>query len=404
MRSKDMIAQEKGKLAGALAQAIEAGSQEGIAEAMAAFSDNIQQAILSDAMEVTSQYGNDSAALAARGVRQLTAAENKYYTELAQAMGADGGAQNALKNISVAMPETIIDSVMEDIKSSYPLLDAITFQNATALTKWIFNKQGVQTAQWGALTSAIAKELSGEFGEISLTQCKLSAFMAVSKDFLALGPQWLDRYVRAVLVEANAATLEAAVVDGTGKDMPIGMTRSVAEDVTVTGGVYPQKEKIAVSSFDPATFGGLVSKLTKTPTGRLRPVSEVLLIVNPTDYMTKVMPATTFLTPSAGYASNVFPFPTRVIQSAALKDGEAVMGLPGRYFMGMGSSKNGVIEYSDEYQFLEDNRVYTTRLYGNGMPMDDNAFLFLDISGLVPASREVTVKEVKGVVKTKEQA
>lgn len=53
-------------------------------------------------------------------------------------------------------------------------------------------------------------------------------------------------------------------------------------------------------------------------------------------------------------------------------------------------SKDGRIEYSDHYQFLEDDRVYMIKLYANGFPMDNNAFLVLDISGLRPATLPVT--------------
>ena len=52
--------------------------------------------------------------------------------------------------------------------------------------------------------------------------------------------------------------------------------------------------------------------------------------------------------------------------------------------MGLGSSKNGKIELSDDYKFLEDLRTYKIKLYGNGFPKDDNAFLYLDIENLVP--------------------
>ena len=52
--------------------------------------------------------------------------------------------------------------------------------------------------------------------------------------------------------------------------------------------------------------------------------------------------------------------------------------------MGLGTSKGGRIEYSDEYRFLEDERVYLTKLYGNGMPLDSRSFRRLDITDLRP--------------------
>lgn len=66
------------------------------------------------------------------------------------------------------------------------------------------------------------------------------------------------------------------------------------------------------------------------------------------------------------------------------------MGMAKKYFAPIGMPKDGRIEYSDEYHFLEDERVYLIKLYGNGMPKDNNAFLVLDISDLQPASYKVT--------------
>ena len=59
--------------------------------------------------------------------------------------------------------------------------------------------------------------------------------------------------------------------------------------------------------------------------------------------------------------------------------------------MGIGAGSSGTIEYSDEYQFLEDNRVYITKMYGTGRPKDNNAFLYLDISKMKPLPLKVEV-------------
>ena len=40
------------------------------------------------------------------------------------------------------------------------------------------------------------------------------------------------------MAEALANGMEYAIVNGTGKDEPIGMNRQVGENVTITGGVY----------------------------------------------------------------------------------------------------------------------------------------------------------------------
>jgi hypothetical protein len=218
---------------------------------------------------------------------------------------------------------------------------------------------------------------------------------------LDLGPVWMDRYARAILGEALLNGLESGIIAGTGKDMPIGMNRQVGDGVTVTDGVYPEKATIEVVSLDPVTFGNLLAIIAKDAKGKTRVINNVLLIVNPVDYFKKIMPATTIRSADGTYVNNVLPYPTTVIQSTQVSEGKAIIGLGKKYFMGIGTAKSGKIEYDDSYKFLEDERVYLVKLYGHGEPLDNNAFQYLDISGLQPAVQEVTVK---GVVATKEEA
>lgn len=71
--------------------------------------------------------------------------------------------------------------------------------------------------------------------------------------------------------------------------------------------------------------------------------------------------------------------------------------------MGVGKGgSGGQLEYSDEFQFLDDNRVYKIKIYGNGMPLDNNAFVVADISGLEPMKQQVVVANTDAnPVKTK---
>lgn len=386
MKAKDLINKAREQFSADFMQSVKDGDEAKMADAIAEFSQQLQDAMMQEANDASA----DNAALAARGVRVLTSKEKKYYEALIKAMESGSNIHQAITNLDVAMPDTVIDAVLDDIQSEFPLLDAIDFRNTTAITKWFYNKQGVQQAAWGALDSAITKELSGSIGDMNLTQCKLTAYMVISKDFLKLGPAWLDRYVRAILSEANGLALEMAVVDGDGQNSPIGMSRDLSKGNTNAGvTTYSRKTATKVTVLDPATYGGILAKLTKTPSGRQRKVREVIMVVNPEDYLTKVMPATTIMTPQGTYVSDVLPFPTRVIQSVGVEAGHAVVGLAKRYFLGLGTSKSGLIDYSDHAQFLEDNRVYTSHLYGNGMPLDNAAFEYLDISGLKPPVMKV---------------
>ena len=326
----------------------------------------------------------DDAILANRGVRQLTSEERKYYQKLGEAMKSENPRQ-AIENMDVVLPETVINSVFEDLETNHPLLSQIDFIPSGGAISLLMNTNGYQEAVWGELCDEIVKELTSGFKEVNTVLYKLSAFIPVCKAMLELGPVWLDRYIRTILFEAIANGMEAGIVDGTGKNMPIGMTRQVGDGVSVTGGEYPKKNAIAVNEFTPATVGGLIAQLAKTPNGNTRPVNNVILVVNPEDYFTKVMPATTLQSPDGTYRNDVLPYPMTIIQSPGVDVGEAVIGLGKRYFAAAGINKGGRIEFSDHAKFLEDKRVYICKTYANGMPKDNNAFLLLNISGLKPA-------------------
>ncbi len=253
----------------------------GFAVAFDQMIESIGDSVRQDYADMVSE--TDSKVLASRGVRQLTSEETKYYQALSDALRSQNPKQ-ALSNLSVVMPETVIDSVFEDLRTNHPLLSKITFTPTNSAIKMLVNTNDYQEATWGALCDEIIKELMSGFKEIETGMYKLSAFMPVCKAMLDLGPVWLDNYVRQVLYEALANGLEVAIVKGDGNGKPIGMTRQVGDGVTVTGGVYPEKEKIAVTDLSVKTMGNLLSKISVTEKGNQRTVSDVILLVNPTDY------------------------------------------------------------------------------------------------------------------------
>lgn len=395
MKNKDLLKQENTQLMQSLSQALKDDDQDAMAEAFTRFAEGVQGRIVEEYREI--RESRDAAVLASRGIRQLTTEETKFYQAWIDASKSPNP-QQALADINKAMPETIMDSVIEDMQEAHPLLSAVDFINCQGAIKMIVNADNIDLATWDALTTAIATELSGKIDTMDMTLAKLSAFIPVAKDMLALGPVWLDNYVRIILSEASAAGLEKGILKGTGKNQPIGMCKDL--DGAVTQGVYADKAKVALTSLDPVEYCAAVAPLAKKPQGGYRTVPEVMLVVNPVDYIQKVLPSSTVRAADGTYKNNVFPYPTQVIQSSVLDEGEAILGLPKKYFMGVGAGSSGKIEYSDEYQFLEDNRVYITKMYGMGRPKDNNAFVYLDISKLKPLALkvEVTNGEDKPVV------
>lgn len=338
------------------------------------------------------QDEKDATILQARGIRQLTGEETKFYQKVIDAMRSNNPKQ-ALVDANVIFPDTVFTAVFDELQTNHPLLSRIKFLPSGGSVKMLLNTVEHQQAAWGNLCDDITKEILAGFKEVDTGLLKLSAFIPVCKGLLDLGPAWLDSFVRTTLYEVLANGLEFGIVTGNGNSQPIGMDRNVGEEVAVVGGAYPQKDSIAVTKLDAVTIGNLLAQMAVNEHGKQRVISDLILIVSPVDYFSKVMPATTVMAPDGTYRNDVLPYPMTIIQSTAVAEGEAVIGIAYKYFAAAGMGKDGRIEYSDHYQFLEDNRVYLIKLYANGFPMDNNAFLRLDISGLLPKVYEVQLTE-----------
>jgi hypothetical protein len=171
--------------------------------------------------------------------------------------------------------------------------------------------------------------------------------------------------------------------------MPVGMTKNPNGDFNSTTG-YPDLEAEPLNEITPETYGALIAELAVGPNLLYRNVTEVLFICNPVDFYTKVMPAVMYQNADGIWVSR-FPFPTKVIQSVHVGANEAIIGIGKRYFFGLGTGKGGKIEYSDHFHFLEDERVYLTKLYGDGKPLDSTSFKVLDITNLKPVPKKVLI-------------
>lgn len=391
MINLDILQQRRAEITQSLSIAItnndEAAVQQALDQLSGFYSEVITEQVNGTLEDV------DRTIMAGRGIRQLTSAETKYYQAVIDA-ARSADPKQAIANIDIAFPQTIIDTVMEDVTTESPLLNAIDFQNTSTISRWIFNEQGVQKAVWGALGlakgSAGVSELVGNIGEIDMTHCKLYAYMTVSQDMLDAGPAWVDRYVRAILTEALQLGCEDGVVKGTGVNQPIGMIKKNQVDSTTHA--YQDQTATVLTEITPKSIGALLQEMAVTPTGRPRRVDGLIFVCSPADYYAKVMPATTIQAPDGTYRNDVFPVPCKIIQSTALSTGEAVFGMGKKYLLGMGLPKNGKLEYDDSELFLEDIRAYKIKFLGNGRPKDFNSFKLLDISNLKEAVYSVKQK------------
>lgn len=377
--------EQKAKAIEKIAAAVKTGNAEDASAGVTEFCNTVFDKISADYKEL--QGTHDAQALAQRGYRQLTSDEKKFYESVANSVKANDAKQALLADIpDGAMPTTIIEDVYKELQQNHPLLSRISFRFVGYVTKWVLSDHSSQKAVWGTITDAITKEITSGLKEIDVKQDKLTAFVHLSKGLLEMGPTYLDAYVREVLKEALAYGLEDGIINGNGVNCPVGMNRDIHDGVsfnTSTG--YPEKTPVTLKSFSPKEYGAVVAKLAKTEKGNDRAFNSVILITNMTDYLTKVMPASTVMNASGGYVKDVFPFATETMTSAAVASGKAIIGIPEEYYLLAGGSKDGVIEFSDDYKFLEDMRTYKIKQYAAGRAYDDTCFIVVDISKLEEA-------------------
>ena len=341
--------------------------------------------------DITADYDaykqtQDAAILAQRGVHQLTAEERTFYEHLRTALET-GDVKQAFTGLDSAYPETVINEVTAGIQSEFPLLAAIDFEvTPTLVNKVLRNGASAALAKWGALNTAITEELSGALDMLDITSCKLTAWMPIAKDMLQAGLEWLDAYVRALLVEATGLALCKAVISGNGKNCPIGMDRDVSATATVVNGEYPQMDAVTIADLNVDTICALFAALTEDETGRSRTVKGVILVVNPMDYYLRVLPKIAYRNAAGEYVYTL-PMPLEIIQDANVTVGEAVFGIGKNYILRGGyGGKTGAIDFDDSVKFLDDVRVYASKLHANGCPKDSKSFLLLDISGISAVS------------------
>ena len=399
MINKDLMKAQNAQVMQKMYEALQKGDVEAATAALQEMQTSVAEVIEKE----FEQYKDvsDIAVLQSRGLRALTSEETEWYQKFIKAVKS--GAKQEITNLTGAIVPTVVDRVIEDMKKDHELLGEISFVNAAGAVKLVMN--GTQMASklgsWGAIGSAISTQVAGQLKLIDVTKSKYTAYFLIPKDFtrfnFGFAPMWVDQYIRIILGEVIANGLERTIISGDGDGQFIGMTK---DTTTSSNNKYSDKTPVAITDWDDS-YADVVAGLAVDGNGDDRNFAEVILVVNQRDYIKKVRRAQNAVTPAGVLDLISNTYPTRVVRSMHMPQNKAVVGIAKNYFAAINGGVSGVIEYSDENQFLEDNRVYSTRIYGGGQPVDNTSFAYLDISGVEAPALPV---KVKGTVKTKEQA
>ncbi|MCC2250500.1 phage major capsid protein [Virgibacillus sp. AGTR] len=321
--------------------------------------------------EVRTQQMDDHI-LSARGQNVLTSEEKKFFNEVIISEGFDEDS---------ILPVTTQERVFEDLVEAHPLLEAIGLQDLGAVTRFI-KSDPTKAYAWGKLFGEIKGQISSAFTEEEIGQLKLTAFAVMPKDMLALGPVWVERYVRTVLVESYSVGLEYGFVNGRGpsQNEPIGLMKNVSENGAVT-----DKESSGTLTFAPSEKGEVVAgelhdvikALSTDAKDKARKVmNKIVMIVNPIDAIS-VQARNTIQTPNGQWVMSL-PYNIKPTESEEVPVGKAVFFVKGKYLAALaGGYKTN--KY-DQTLAIEDAILYTIKQFANGKPEDNKTALVYDLN------------------------
>ena len=345
---------------------------EAFTAAMNALAEDLTTEIKNQAVNEAANRNLDSQILLARGNAILTSEEKKFFNAVVQ----EGG----FKDDSI-LPETTQMRIFEDLTKAHPLLDALGIQDLGAATKFIYS-DATKAYAWKELFGEISGQVNAAFREERITQLKLTAFGAIPNDMLELGPEWVERYMRELLVESYSVGLEYGYVNGRGpaQSEPIGLMK----DVNSETGAVTDKVSSDTLTFAPSEYGEIVAgelysvvkALSTNEKGVSRKVTnKIVMVVNPVDAI-GVNFRNTIQTPNGQWVT-AMPYNIQTVESEEIPVGKALFFVKGEYIAAVAG--NYKLKKFDQTLAIEDATLYTIKRFANGRPRDNKTALLYDL-------------------------
>lgn len=350
-------------------------AEEQDAEKLALAWDEMQSALAEDLTEkITTQVRTqqmDAQILTARGQNVLTSEERKFFNEV---ISSEGFAEESI------LPVTTQERIFEDLVQEHPLLDAIGLQDLGAVTRFI-TSDPTKAYAWGKLFGDIKGQVSAAFSEEQIGQLKLTAFAVIPKDMLDLGPEWVERYVRNLLVESYSVGLEYGLVNGRGpsQNEPVGLMKDVADTGAVT-----TKTTSGTLTFAPSQYGEIIAgelhdvikALSTNEEGKARKVlNKIVMVVNPIDAIS--VEARNTIQTANGQWVTALPYNIQVVESEEIPVGKTLFFVKGQYLAAVAGGYKA--NKFDQTLAIEDAMLYTIKQFANGKPKDNKAALVYDL-------------------------
>lgn len=350
---------------------------EAITEALMLLSSEANQELVESITEEARKAANDAAYLKSLGLHTPTRDEEKFYNIL-----KSGNIRQAITaNQADIIPNETIDRTLESVKQASDVLSLVTFAPAN-IKKWILGSH-TGSAQWGELTSALAKEksLSAAFTTVDFTLGKMWALLVIPKAIRDLALPFVDRYFTEILAEAIQDGWENGYLNGSGitKGEPTGILKTIADPTTakaVAANVVKlnPRDKGVIAALKTLSTNALLNQVGS------RTIPSLHVICNPSDYFEYVRPAMLVQTPQGAWVDGT-GLGLTVHQTTNIAAGTAVLTIPGQYLMG---SSGVETKTYDQTLALEDADLVIAKVYANGRATDDNVAVPFDVTKLKP--------------------
>jgi len=359
----------KNKLTATLANSESTELQQ--TEAFQNYFDSLQSEVASAVSNQVNDEMLDRSILQQRGQNVLTSTETKFFN----AAVVEGGFTD-----DSILPVTTQERVFEDLTTEHPLLEALGLQDLGAVTRYIYS-DATKTYAWGPLFGPIAGQINAAFSEEQIGQFKLTAFAVIPNDMLELGPVWVERFVRTVIVESYSVGLEFGFVNGTGANQPVGLIK----DVDPVTNAVTTKVSSGTLTFAPSAYGevvagelyGVVSALSTDAEGKARKVlNKIVMVVNPVDNI-GVQARNTIQTQNGQWVM-ALPYNIQVVESEEVPTGKAIFFVKGKYLAAIAGGYK--FKKFDQTLAIEDATLYTIKQFANGKPKDNKAALVYDLN------------------------
>lgn len=324
--------------------------------------------LIKELVEQNTRAAADESYRKSLGLHTLSKEENEFYEKV------KGGVYQAItaKQIDI-MPTSIIERTLEDVKKASDILTLVNFAPAD-VKHWITGEHSGKAA-WGTeLTSEITGELSATIKGIDLEQHKLTVYMVIPKAISDLALPFVDKYFRAILVEAMQDGLVDGYLNGNGKTGPVGITKKL-ETFTSTGAAQDKTKLNTIKKFSPKGLKEVRKTLSNK--GKRR-VTELHLICNPLDEAEYVDPCLYGEALTGGYRNTSF-MPIVKHVDANCPEGTGIFTLKGVYTMGTSGVR---FDEYDQTKAMEDANLVIGKCYANGRADDDNCAVVFDITKL----------------------